>query len=105
MVLPFDAARLLATFGSDYCLLVLLASQTNTIPDNLPAGVYYTADLNNSDALLLTDILISDYNPLIYTFDQYNRPVVLIHYDHETFIASHTQRYQELQILDHPITF
>ncbi|WP_198345316.1 CDP-glycerol glycerophosphotransferase family protein [Neisseria weixii] len=101
MVLPFDAARLLATFGSDYyyCLLVLLASQTNTIPGNPPAGVYYTADLNNSDALLLADILISDYNPLIYTFDQYNRPVALFHYDHEIFAKDHAQRYQELQIL------
>lgn len=99
MVLPFDAARLLAAFGSDYCLLVLLVSQTNTIPGNPPAGVYYTADLNNSDALLLADILISDYNPLIYTFDQYNRPVALFHYDHEIFVEDHAQRYQELQIL------
>ncbi len=99
MVLPFDATRLLNTFGENYCLLVLLASQANTAPNHTPAGVFYTDDLNNSDALLIADILISDYNPLIYTFDQYNRPVALFHYDHEAFLESHTQRHQELQIL------
>ncbi|SOD65406.1 CDP-glycerol glycerophosphotransferase family protein [Alysiella filiformis] len=99
MVLPFDATRLLATFGQDYCLLVLLSSQTNTAPANSPENVYYTADLNDSDALLIADILISDYHTLIYTFDQYNRPVALFHHDYETFAHSHPQRHQELRIL------
>lgn len=99
LLLPFDSRRLLSAFGKEYCLLVLLPSQTNTAPTETQANVYYTADLNNSDALLITDILISDYNPLIYTFDQYNRPVALFHYDHETFTATRQQRHQELQIL------
>ena len=99
MVLPFDPTRLLETFGNDYCLLVLLSSQTNTAPNHAPAGVYYTDNLNDSDALLIADILISDYHSLIYTFDQCNRPVALFHYDHEDFVANHEQRRQELQIL------
>lgn len=99
MVLPFDSNRLLETFGESYCLLVLLPSQTNTAPNHIPTGVYYTADLKDSDALLIADILISDYHSLIYTFDQYNRPVALFHYDYEDFANSHEQRRQELQIL------
>lgn len=99
MVLPFDVSRLLNTFGDDYCLLVLLSSQASTVPADIPSGVYYTADLSNSDALLLADILISDYHALIYTFDQYNRPVALFHYDYEEFLANHPQRRQELQVL------
>ncbi|TNH00935.1 glycosyltransferase, partial [Pasteurellaceae bacterium USgator11] len=99
MVLPFEAQRLLDMFGEDYCLLVLLPSQTNTAPAEIPDGIYYTADLNNSDALLIADILISDYHPLIYTFDQYNRPVALFHYDHDEFVSEHQARRQELRIL------
>lgn len=99
MVLPFDSTRLLETFGNDYCLLVLLSSQTNTAPSEILPRVYYTADLNDSDALLIADILISDYHSLIYTFDQYNRPVALFHYDHEEFSSNHEQRRRELKIL------
>lgn len=100
MVLPFNATHLLDSFGQDYCLLVLLSSQTNTIPDNIPANVYYTRYLNNSDALLITDILVSDYNSLIYVFDQYNRPVVLFHYDYTKFAERHKKRRQELKVLN-----
>lgn len=99
LMLPFNPTRLLESFGKDYCLLVLLPSQSNTAPPVIPTGVYYTADLNDSDALLLTDILISDYHSLIYIFDQYNRPVALFHYDHEDFVRNHPQRHQQLQIL------
>lgn len=99
MELPFDASRLLNAFGGDYCLLVLLASQANTAPALVQPKVYYTADLNDSDALLMADILISDYNSLIYTFDNYNRPVALFHYDHDEFIQGRQKRQQELQIL------
>ena len=99
LVLAFNPTRLLESFGKDYCLLVLLPSQSNTAPSVIPADVYYTADLHDSDALLLTDILISDYHSLIYIFDQYNRPVALFHYDHEDFVRSHPQRHQQLQIL------
>lgn len=101
IVLPFNATHLLENFGQDYCLLVLLSSQTNTAPSNIAARVYYTKNLNNNDALLITDILISDYNPLIYVFDQYNRPVVLLHHDYTEFVENHEKRCQELQILNH----
>ncbi|MFZ7343575.1 CDP-glycerol glycerophosphotransferase family protein [Avibacterium volantium] len=99
MVLPFNPISLLKVFGNDYCLLVLLSSQTNLTPSNAPDGVYYTDNLDDNDALLIADILISDYHSLIYTFDKYNRPVALFHYDHESFLNGHQQRYQELQTL------
>ncbi|PJG86149.1 CDP-glycerol glycerophosphotransferase family protein [Conservatibacter flavescens] len=96
---PFDTQKLLDVLGQDYCLVVLLPAAHLRAAKPSENNVYYTHALGKNDALLLADILISDYNPLIYQFDQYNRPVVLFIHDHSEFAAAHPSRQHELRII------
>ncbi|CUU53003.1 CDP-glycerol glycerophosphotransferase family protein [Actinobacillus pleuropneumoniae] len=94
---PFDPNKLLSHLGEEYCLLTLLPFKGYI--EQAENNIYYISDLDNKDALLIADLLISDYHELIYTFDRYNKPAVLIQYDYESFVKQHTSRKQELEIL------
>ncbi|QBQ63517.1 glycosyltransferase [Actinobacillus indolicus] len=91
---PFDKQKLLTILGKEYHLIYITS-------ETYPAekGVNYLPHLSNIEALLLSDILISDYNPLIYQFDRYNRPVVLIQTDREDFMRANPARKEELNVL------
>ncbi len=104
ITLPFDAAKLLSQFNSDYHLVVWL-DEDNTLlieqPDdsNVPT-IVSTSDLNRIQALMLADILISDYRTrLIEMFHNHNKPVVLYQYDYGDFISSHPNRESEVEKL------
>ncbi|QEY24486.1 CDP-glycerol glycerophosphotransferase family protein [Neisseria animalis] len=95
----FDTQKLLEVLGEEYCLVVLLPAAHLHAPQQTQNRVYYTKNIGKNDALLLADILISDYNPLMYQFDQYNRPVALFIHDHAEFAKAHPARQQELRII------
>lgn len=99
LILPFDAQKLLNHLSNIYCLLVLLPSQYCCAPQWKQHDIYYTHDLEDFDALVIADILLSDYNPLIYVFDQYNKPVVLLHEDFDTFLFNNPSRHLALKTL------
>lgn len=104
ITLPFDAAKLLAQFNNDYHLVVWL-DEDNTLlieqPDDSNApNIVSTSDLNRIQALMLADILISDYRTrLIEMFHNHNKPVVLYQYDYGDFISSHPNRELEVEKL------
>lgn len=97
--LAFDAEKLLNHLNDQYYLLVLLPSQYHEVNQYKTKDVYYIDELDDIDALAVADILLSDYSFLIYTFDQYNKPVALLHHDFDEFMDSNPDRRFALNLL------
>lgn len=92
-ILPFEARKILKKLTGEYVLISLLKLSKQE------ENVYHIPELTDIEALVITDILISDYNSLIYQFDRYNRPVVLFHFDFSNFLLENSARKEELNIL------
>lgn len=97
--LPFDVNVLLRGLDNKYCLLVLLPSQYHAFSAVNQESVYCINELDEIDAIAVVDILLSDYSSLISVFDQYNKPVVLFHYDFDEFLANNPSRRFALNVL------
>lgn len=94
-ILPFDYHKLLEHLDDKYSF-ICVSKYIEKIKGN---NIYFIPDLSDIEALILTDILISDYNPLIYHFDRYNKPVILFHHDFSEFLQNNLERERELNIL------
>lgn len=100
--LPFDASKLLANFSDDYCLLVWLddgLTLANT-DNQLNNKIIVTNNLDRVQAVIISDLLISDYRSrLIEMFSNCGKPVILYQYDYNNFSAIHSNRTEELENL------
>ena len=100
--LPFNASKLLANFSDDYRLLVwLYHDSTLANADNqLNDKIIVTNDLDRVQAVIISDLLISDYRSrLVEMFSNCGKPVVLYQYDYNNFAATHPNRTEELENL------
>jgi len=100
--LPFDASKLLANFSDDYHLLVWLddgLTLANT-DNQLNNKIIVTNNLDRVQAVIISDLLISDYRSrLIEMFSNCRKPVILYQYDYNNFSAIHPNRTEELENL------
>ena len=100
--LPFDASKLLANFSDDYRLLVWLddgLTLANT-DNQLNNKIIVTNNLDRVQAVIISDLLISDYRSrLIEMFSNCGKPVILYQYDYNNFSAIHPNRTEELENL------
>ena len=98
-IFPFNPAEILAVLGDDYCFLVSEDNYNDILTQyKLAPNVFMYREIS-ADAVLIADILISDYHPMIGLFKQYGKPVVLFQYDYEAFIRTHPERRKELKRL------
>lgn len=89
--LPFSPQKLIEVLGDNY-VLVIAVDEKNIILDNVEdIRIKIIPQITSADALLMSSALISDYHSVIKSFDKYNKPVVLFHYDYELFIKSYPE--------------
>lgn len=97
--LPFSAQRLMKILGSNY-VLVIAVDERNILLDSFNSkNIKVIQQITSADALIISSVLISDYHPLIKSFKEYNKPVVLYHYDYELFLKANLKNREEIEEL------
>ena len=97
--IPFTPQKLIDAWGDKY-ILVIAIDENNVTSDNFEDNrVKIISQISSADALLMSSALISDYHPIIKSFNEYGKPVVLFHHDYELFIKSHPEIREEAEEL------
>lgn len=104
IVLPFSPEKILNKLGDDYRLLVWLDADNSLVMpfenESLADKIIVIYELNRVQAVLLADMLISDYRTrLIEMFRSCGKPVVLYQYDYNDFATKNSARAEELEEL------
>lgn len=104
IALPFYLEKILEKLDSNYRLLVWLDSDNSLAlsfeNEALADKVIVIYELARVQAILLADMLISDYRTrLVDMFRSCGKPVVLYQYDYSEFVAQNPTRAEELEKL------
>lgn len=83
--LKLDLEKLKEIFGSEYNFAVRVHSNYKKI--NLPEDVINLSSYDENLVLSSTDILITDYSSIMFTFLNFKRPILLYAYDFPIYIG------------------